>query len=210
MPGPGAGGPVEVAGAPGDAELRQRADGAAAQHGVDGGLAQVPVPRAEQPHRAVHRVDGPPRRLVQQRLEQGCDRASEVPSAARPGNGKHACMGGRRRRTSDGRERKRKRKRVRTRALRVRDGGDEGEEARAAEELGDEDGGVALRVGGVDPLEAGAQHAGLAAALAQHPAPVAAHTDTTTVVPAAPPPARSLGTTKKLIHSPVESVSPSS
>jgi len=101
-----------------------------------------------------------------------------------------------------GRRRERKHVCMHTWPLRVRDGGDEGEEARAAEELGDEDGGVALRVGGVDPLQAGAQHAGLAAALAQHPAPVAAHT-TTTVVPAAPPPpARSLGTTK-LIHSPL-------
>jgi hypothetical protein len=63
-----------------------------------------------------------------------------------------------------------------TRPLVFGDGGDEGEQSGAAEELGDEDGGVALGLGGVDPLETRAQHAGLAAALAQHPATVAAHT----------------------------------
>jgi hypothetical protein len=73
---------------------------------------------------------------------------------------------------------KRKWKQYRTRPLVFGDGGDEGEQAGAAEELGDEDGGVALGFGGVDPLEARAQHAGLAAALAQHPATVAAHITT--------------------------------
>lgn len=162
------------------AELRQRADGAAPQHGVDGGLAEVPVPRAQQPHRAVHRVDGPPRRLVQQRLEQGCE---EVPwtTVSLVSNNKLARDHGRcvivHAWGRDGTGRKR------TGPLRVRDSGDEGEQARAAEELGDEHGGVALRLGGVDPLEAGAQHAGLAAAFAQHPAPVAAHAATVVTAP---------------------------
>lgn len=157
------------------AELRQRADGAAPQHGVDGGLAEVPVPRAQQPHRAVHRVDGPPRRLVQQRLEQGCEvpwtwTVSLVSNKLARDHGRcdSSCVGTGRKRTGP---------------LRVRDSGDEGEQARAAEELGDEHGGVALRLGGVDPLEAGAQHAGLAAAFAQHPAPVAAHAATVVTAP---------------------------
>ena len=56
-----------------------------------------------------------------------------------------------------------------------RDGGEGGDEARAAEELGDEDGGVGLRLRAVDPLDAGPEHAGVAAPLAQDAAPVAAH-----------------------------------
>ena len=56
-----------------------------------------------------------------------------------------------------------------------RDGGEGGDEARAAEELGDEDGGVGLRLRAVDPLDAGAEHAGVAAPLAQDAAAVAAH-----------------------------------
>lgn len=60
-------------------------------------------------------------------------------------------------------------------ALRIGDGGDEGHEAGAAEELGDEDGGVALGFGGFDPLEARAEHAGFAAALSENSASVAAH-----------------------------------
>ena len=64
-----------------------------------------------------------------------------------------------------------------TRSLRLGDSGDEGEESGAAEELGDEDGGVALRVGGVDPLQAWPQHAAVTAPLPQHPATVAAHGD---------------------------------
>ena len=56
-----------------------------------------------------------------------------------------------------------------------RDGGEGGDEARAAEELGDEDGGVGLRLRAVDPLDAGAEHAGAAAPLAQDAAAVAAH-----------------------------------
>lgn len=56
-----------------------------------------------------------------------------------------------------------------------RDGGEGGDEAGAAEELGDEDGGVGLRLRTVDPLDAWPQHAGVAATLAQHAATVAAH-----------------------------------
>jgi len=60
-------------------------------------------------------------------------------------------------------------------AVLQRDGGEGVEEARAAEELGDEDGGVGLRLRAVDPLDAGAEHAGVAAPLAQDAAAVAAH-----------------------------------
>jgi hypothetical protein len=56
-----------------------------------------------------------------------------------------------------------------------RDCGEGGDEAGAAEELGDEDGGVGLRLRAVDPVDAGAEHAGVAAALAQDAAAVAAH-----------------------------------
>lgn len=56
-----------------------------------------------------------------------------------------------------------------------RDGGEGGDEAGAAEELGDEDGGVGLRLRAVDPLDARPQHARVAAPLPQHAAPVAAH-----------------------------------
>jgi hypothetical protein len=38
-------------------------------------------------------------------------------------------------------------------ALRLGDGSDEGHEAGTAEELGDEDNGVALRLGAIDPLQ---------------------------------------------------------
>jgi hypothetical protein len=49
--------------------------------------------------------------------------------------------------------------------------------ARPSEELCDEDGGVGLWLGAVDPLDARPEHAGVAAALAQDAAPVAAHLD---------------------------------
>jgi hypothetical protein len=58
---------------------------------------------------------------------------------------------------------------------RARGGGEEVEQPRTAVELGEEDGGVGLRLGGLDPLQARADGAGVAAALAQHPATVAAH-----------------------------------
>jgi hypothetical protein len=54
-------------------------------------------------------------------------------------------------------------------------GGDEVDEACAAVELGEEDGGVALRVGAADPLQARPDGAVVAAPLAKHAAPVAAH-----------------------------------
>lgn len=54
-------------------------------------------------------------------------------------------------------------------------GGDEVDEAGAAVELGEEDGGVGLRIGAANPLQAGADGAVVAAPLAQHAAPVAAH-----------------------------------
>lgn len=57
----------------------------------------------------------------------------------------------------------------------MRDGGDEGHETSAAEELGDEDSSVALGFGGVDPLQARAKNTGLAAALSENAATVATH-----------------------------------
>lgn len=113
-------------------ELWYRPQRAAAEHGLDRGLAHVPVAGPEQPHGAVDRIDRTAAGFKQQRLEQ---------------NG----------------------------TLRIGDGGDEGHEAGAAEELGDEDGGVALGFGGFDPLEARAEHAGFAAALSENSASVAAH-----------------------------------
>lgn len=65
--------------------------------------------------------------------------------------------------------------RVVTRSLRLGDGRDEGHEAGTAEELGDEDGGVALGFGGVDPLQTRAQDARLAATLSEDSAPIATH-----------------------------------
>lgn len=62
-----------------------------------------------------------------------------------------------------------------TGALRFGDGGDEGDEAGAAEELGDEEGGVALSFGGFDLVEARAEHAVVAAAFAEDSATIAAH-----------------------------------
>jgi len=56
-----------------------------------------------------------------------------------------------------------------------RAGGDEVDEACAAVELGEEDGGVALRVGAADPLQARPDGAVVAAPLAKHAAPVATH-----------------------------------
>lgn len=53
--------------------------------------------------------------------------------------------------------------------------GEEVEQPGAAVELGEEDGGVGLRVGALDPLQARPDGAALAAPLAQHTAPVAAH-----------------------------------
>jgi hypothetical protein len=53
--------------------------------------------------------------------------------------------------------------------------GDEVDEAGAAVKLGEEDGGVALRVGVADPLQARTDGAVVAAPLPQHAAPVAAH-----------------------------------
>jgi hypothetical protein len=64
-------------------ELRERADAAAAENGLHRLLAEVPAPRPEQPHRAAHRVDRPPRRLVQQRLEHRCAPTPEHGSAKR-------------------------------------------------------------------------------------------------------------------------------
>lgn len=55
------------------------------------------------------------------------------------------------------------------------DGGDEGHEAGTAEELGDEDGGVALRFGGFNPLQTCSENTCFAAALAKNTATVATH-----------------------------------
>lgn len=54
-------------------------------------------------------------------------------------------------------------------------GGDEVEEAGAAVELGEEDGGIGLGVGAADPLQARPDGAARAAALAEDAAAVAAH-----------------------------------
>lgn len=59
----------------------------------------------------------------------------------------------------------------------VGDGGDEGEEVAAAEELGEEQRGVALGLRRVDPVQGGPQHARLAATFPEHSAAVAAHLD---------------------------------
>jgi len=81
-----------------------------------------------------------------------------------------------------------------------RDGGEGGDEAGAAEELGDEDGGVGLRLRAVDPLDAGPEHAGVAAALAQHAAAVAAHLNHTLRL-ARSPPGRPAASPSNLFHS---------
>ncbi|PON54278.1 hypothetical protein PanWU01x14_196680 [Parasponia andersonii] len=62
-----------------------------------------------------------------------------------------------------------------TRAVVVGDGGDEGHEVAAAEELGEKQGGVALGLGGLDPVQARPQYARLAAPFSEHSATVAAH-----------------------------------
>ena len=54
-------------------------------------------------------------------------------------------------------------------------GVDEVHEAGSAVELGEENGGIGLGLGALDPLEAGADAAVLAAALAEDSAPIAAH-----------------------------------
>ena len=54
-------------------------------------------------------------------------------------------------------------------------GVDEVEKARAAVELGEEDGGVGLRFGAPDPLKAGPDGAVIAAALAKDSASIATH-----------------------------------
>lgn len=61
------------------------------------------------------------------------------------------------------------------RSLRFRDGGDEGHEAGAAEELSDEDSSVTLSFGGVNPLQTRAKNTGFAAALTKNTATVATH-----------------------------------
>ena len=53
--------------------------------------------------------------------------------------------------------------------------GNEGHEAGAAKEFGDEDSGVALGFGGFDPLQTRSQNTGLAASLSKNAAPVATH-----------------------------------
>lgn len=64
---------------------------------------------------------------------------------------------------------------VLTGPLGFRDGGDEGHEAGAAEEFGDEDGGVALRLRALDPLQTWPENTGLAATFSKHSASVATH-----------------------------------
>ena len=64
-----------------------------------------------------------------------------------------------------------------TRALIEGDGGEEGHESGAAEELGDEDGGVALGFRSVDPLQRRPQDAVLTAPLSKNSTSIATHHD---------------------------------
>ena len=66
---------------------------------------------------------------------------------------------------------------LRTWSLAFGDGVDEAKHSGAAEEFGDEDGGMALGFGGVDPLEGGAEDAGVTASFPQDSAAIAAHGD---------------------------------
>ena len=59
--------------------------------------------------------------------------------------------------------------------LALRDSVDEADHAGAAEELGDEDGGMALGFRGVDAQQGGAEDAGIAAAFPQDSATIATH-----------------------------------
>jgi hypothetical protein len=106
-------------------------DGLALEHGLDGGLARVPVARPEQADGAVDGVGHAAARLVEEGAEDGRPEA-------------------------------------------LRRGVDEVEQPRAAVELGQEHGGVGLRVGGLDPIEAAADGAGVGAGLAKNAATVAA------------------------------------
>jgi hypothetical protein len=62
-----------------------------------------------------------------------------------------------------------------SRALRFGYGGDEGHKTGAAEELSDEDGGVALSFGGFDPLDTWTEDAILAAAFSKDATAIATH-----------------------------------
>lgn len=64
--------PVHVAVRERGGDGGERAQRLAAEHGVRGGLAQVPVARPHEPDGAAHRVDGPPAGLVEQGPEEGC------------------------------------------------------------------------------------------------------------------------------------------
>lgn len=55
------------------------------------------------------------------------------------------------------------------------DGREKGHEAGAAEELGDEDGGVGLGLRALDPVQTRPEDARVAATFSKHTAPVAAH-----------------------------------
>jgi hypothetical protein len=75
----------------------------------------------------------------------------------------------------------------------LRRGVDEVEQPRAAVELGEEDGGVGLRVGGVDPIKTGADGAGVGAGLAKNAATVAAK-------PPHPSPTFSMSEMQPVVH----------
>ena len=70
-----------------------------------------------------------------------------------------------------------------TRTLGVGDGGEEGHEAGAAEELGDEDGGVGLSLRALNPLNRLPQYAILIAAFSKNSTSVAAHLNSTIMFP---------------------------
>ena len=66
---------------------------------------------------------------------------------------------------------------VKTWSLGFGDGGDEGNDVAAAEELGEEQDSVALCFWGLDPLQARSQHACVTATLSKYSTTVAAHSD---------------------------------
>ena len=55
-----------------DGVLRDRPKDSASENCLHRRLADVPVPRPQQPHRSVHRIHRPSTRFKQQRLKQSC------------------------------------------------------------------------------------------------------------------------------------------
>jgi hypothetical protein len=158
---------------------RRLRDGYAAEDRLDGRLAKLPVPGPEQADRAVHRVEHAAASLVQQRPEYCCTYINGDHQITAWRLGAHTGAGSSARNVYTD---------LLDRCIYICTytdthtgsdvfgaGGDEVDEACAAVELGEEDGGVALRVGAADPLQARPDGAVVAAPLAKHAAPVAAH-----------------------------------